>query len=79
MLNLYFILLGNLKRGSTSRRILAELKKENLILDNERLREETKRLKLVQENLKLEKEVFILKNRCLICKLQTEYPDCVAP
>ncbi|XP_076104296.1 fibroblast growth factor receptor 3-like isoform X2 [Mytilus galloprovincialis] len=70
---------GNLKRGSNSRRILEELKKENLILDNERLREETKRLKLVQENLKLEKEVFILKNRCLICKLQTEYPDCVAP
>ncbi|XP_063434972.1 uncharacterized protein LOC134716123 [Mytilus trossulus] len=69
----------NLKRGSNKRRTLAELKKENLILDNERLREETKRLKLEQENLKLEKEGIILKNRCLICKVQTEYPDCVAP
>ncbi|XP_052101627.1 uncharacterized protein LOC127735488 isoform X2 [Mytilus californianus] len=67
----------NLKRGSNNRRTLAELEEENLILENERLREETKRLKLVQENLKLEKEVFILKKRSLMCKLQTEYLDCV--
>ncbi|CAG2222361.1 unnamed protein product [Mytilus edulis] len=65
---------GNIKRG---RRTLAELKEENLILDNERLREETKRIKLEQENLKLANEVFILKKQSSICKLQSEFPDCV--
>ena len=67
-----------------SREILEELEIENLKLENEKLAQEMKKLMLEQKKLKTEEkklkselEFVEMKKSHVICKFNTEFPECL--